>query len=402
MSIQTSFWNIPADVQSENVSLMPVPARQRLVDADKTATAFHQLVAATQGVAGLAGYDADGDFAGVRYFVALRRLWINPASPLVYSPNDIDEMAASLQAKGQQEPLIVAQFQDPRPEERGGTGGDLVVIDGARRVLSAAHLPFPMERMEVIIRPLPTFYHVMLETATAKLSARPLTEIEAGKFVRRLLAVHGALLAQGVQVPELNQQEIGRMLGRSQSTVSKWLALGQLADDVQVLLDNASITGTQALELLHLAPRDQSVVAARVAEANTQHNGPIAQREVRAHVVRRKQERGEAPDLRSFFPASHESSIVLPALRLAELAHQSPASAVGDAVHDLTVLLDATVTQWTAEHRRVDPAIVALVRALKHPAIEALVNASQQSEASGNDGNPPPGTVHAVEIVEQN
>lgn len=343
---------------------------------EANAIAFHQLVAAARRVQ-LPGFDTQGSFKAGVYTVDYRRLWRNPASPRTYPPEAVREMATSLTSEGQKTPLIVAQFRDPRPPAEGGTGGDLLIIDGTRRYMAAATMAWPLEELDVIIHPLPTLYDVMLETAVIQVSpgANPLSEREAGIMCRRLIAIHHVLRERGVPgLPDLRQEDLARIVGRDQSTVSRMLALSELPDDVQLRLDTGEITETQARELLGLSPRDATIVSERLARENAERGVPLSRSEARVRVTERKLESGHGPDPATLFTRDPDSG---DPPRPADLwcdsldVVQVPV-AIGMAAHDLSRLIAAAVAAQP-KGKKVDPAIRNLQRALEHPTIAAFV-----------------------------
>lgn len=343
---------------------------------EANAIAFHQLVTAARRVQ-LPGFDTQGSFKAGVYTVDYRRLWPNPASPRTYPRESVREMANSLASERQKTPLIVAQFRDPRPPAEGGTGGDLLIIDGVRRYMAAPLLAWPLEELDVIIHPLPTLYDVMLETAIIQVSpgANPLSEREAGILCRRLIAIHRMLRERGVPgLPDLRQEDLGRIVGRDRTTVSRMLALSELPDDVQLRLDTSEITETQARELLSLAPRDATAVSERLARENAERGAPLTQREARVRVTERKLETGRGPDPTTLFSHDPDGEYTpRPAdLWCDNLEGVQVPVAIGMAAHDLSRLIAAAIAVQP-KGKKVDPAIRNLQRALDHPTIAAFV-----------------------------
>src|SRR5262249_52905685 len=181
-------------VEAEALALLPVPVPAAAVDAREQGIQFQNLIHAARRTK-MIGFGLHGSLMGAVERVGYERLWLNPASPMVYTDEEVWAMGQSLARQQQLHPLVVAPFADPRTREQGGTGADLLIIDGGLRSLSAPRAG--MDALNVIVRPLPTFYAAVLETATAKISQRPLTDLEAGRFCRRLLTIHRLLREQG-------------------------------------------------------------------------------------------------------------------------------------------------------------------------------------------------------------
>ena len=76
------------------LALLPVPAPAAAVDPHEQAVQFQNLIAAARRMKRV-GFGAHGSIMGVTERVDYARLWLNPASPVVYRDEDIREMARS-------------------------------------------------------------------------------------------------------------------------------------------------------------------------------------------------------------------------------------------------------------------------------------------------------------------
>ncbi len=361
------------------LALLPVPAPAAAVDPHEQAVQFQNLIAAAHRMKRV-GFGAHGSIMGVTERVDYAHLWLNPASPVVYRDEDIREMARSLGTQQQLHPLIVTPWADPRQRgaQGGGTGADLLIIDGGLRFLAAPRAG--IDALNVIVRPLPSFYAVMLETVTAKVSQRPLTDLEAGRFCRRLMTVHRVLSEQegsadvGARssLPELRQEDLAALLGRSQATISRWVGLADLSPGIQADLDAGRLTPAQAREFLSLPATEQNALAAQVAAENARRGTPLPRHEVRSQVqTRTNRAQYAAPP--NLAPASGAVFEVPRDIFLPQLGEEQPPVAVAILIHDLTLWLTAIAEMQGADGVPLDPAVAQLARALAHPRIQALI-----------------------------
>jgi ParB family chromosome partitioning protein len=169
----------------------------------------------------------------------------NPRSDL----GDLKEMAESIRQVGVLQPLQV------RPN-----GDRFDLIYGHRR-LAAAKLA---ERATVPVFLAPEADEAADHTRrlVENLHREDLTPLDEARAYQQLLGL-------GVKG---GQRGLARMVGKSQSHVSKRLALLELPDEVQAYVDSGRITPTEAVELSKLSDepeRLQRVVKAGVADGST-------------------------------------------------------------------------------------------------------------------------------------
>lgn len=140
---------------------------------------------------------------------------------------DVTELAASIKAVGLLEPLVVT----PRD------GGYLVVC-GARRLAAAAKAG--LDTVPAIVREFdePTRQEAML---VENLQRENLTAFEEADAFQRLLELG------------YTQKKLGERVGRSQSHISKRLALLKLPAKVRKQVDSGGMTLAEAVELAKLA-----------------------------------------------------------------------------------------------------------------------------------------------------
>ncbi len=155
---------------------------------------------------------------------------------------DIDELAASIQANGIYQPLVVC-YQDPRAT--GGPQYKLVI--GHRRFAAAQKAG--LTRVPVLVRRFSE--QERLEAMLVEnLQRSDLTALEeAGAFK--------TLTGMG-----LSQRDIATRIGRSQAHVSRRLALLELPEKAAEALDTGSITLDDAVEISKLADHPKALKAA--------------------------------------------------------------------------------------------------------------------------------------------
>lgn len=159
----------------------------------------------------------------------------NPRSTI----GDLDELMDSIRAVGMLEPLVVA----PRPK------GRFQVIAGHRRLAAAQALR--LDEVSCVVREDLVEQAGRLAMLIENLQRRDLDELDEARGY------------QGLVDLGLTQSEIATKVGRSQSHVSKRLALVGLPKKAQAALASRTITVADALELAKLPdePRVNAVLA---------------------------------------------------------------------------------------------------------------------------------------------
>jgi ParB family transcriptional regulator, chromosome partitioning protein len=169
------------------------------------------------------GVAADQDFIRIQLSLIQR----NPFQPRAdFSPAALDELRASIQEKGVIQPITVRRIE-----------GGYQLISGERRVRAAR---------EAGLRTIPAFIlavatdEEMLELALIEnLQREQLNPIEIGISYRRLMDDCG-----------LTQEEVAQRIGKERSTVTNFLRLLKLPDEIQVAVRRGEITGGHARALL--------------------------------------------------------------------------------------------------------------------------------------------------------
>lgn len=141
---------------------------------------------------------------------------------------DVSELAMSIKDGGIQQPLVAVQ-----------RNGHFEVVFGHRR-LAAAELA-GADTVPVIVREYSEPDRV-LAMATENLQRENLTPLEEARAYKRLL-----------EICNCSQRDLAPRIGKTQSHISKRLALLELPKDVQTKVDSGGITIADAVELAKLA-----------------------------------------------------------------------------------------------------------------------------------------------------
>lgn len=331
------------------------------------------------------GWGMHGSIVQMLETPAYRRFWVNPLYPIRYTAAEIGDMASSLALEGQTTALIVQALPDPRPRAQGGTGGDLLIIDGVKRYLAAPRAGMTELRAEV--QPFTNIYDATRHAVIGKTSLHVPTELEIGELILAMRYAHRMALMQNPQITNFpTQEELGALLGNvSQPQVSRWLRLAQLPDDALTLLYEGRLSIAQAVELLS-APRErQGALAGEIADATVAPTRDDVR--VRVRVERglrllppgKSAQEGAARWLSLDDDA--QTHISRPAgLWIDEVATQPAPVAIAQLAHDLDVWLEAALADLDTPpiHAR------ALLRALRAPQIADLINLVASAAATTN------------------
>jgi ParB family transcriptional regulator, chromosome partitioning protein len=166
----------------------------------------------------------------------------NPMQPrVVFQPERLEELAASIRANGIIQPLIVRHH-----------GGQFQLVAGERR-WRAAKLAGLIE-VPVVVQEIAD--PLLLEIALIEnIQREDLNAIETARAYERLGRDLG-----------LSQEEIGRRTGRDRSSITNALRLLKLPDEVQLLLAEHRISMGHARAILGLpSPEQQIEVAEKTA-----------------------------------------------------------------------------------------------------------------------------------------
>jgi ParB family chromosome partitioning protein len=172
--------------------------------------------------------------------IELIRIERNPFQPRAdFSPAALDELRASIKEKGVIQPITV---------RRTATGYQL--ISGERRVRAAR---------EAGLRTIPAYIlavetdEEMLELALIEnLQREQLNPIEVGISYRRLMDECG-----------LTQEEVAQKIGKERSTVTNFLRLLKLPEEIQTAVRKGELSGGHARALLAFEERSKQMGAFR-------------------------------------------------------------------------------------------------------------------------------------------
>lgn len=163
----------------------------------------------------------------------------NPAQPRkVFRPESLDELADSIRQHGILQPLSVRR-----------TGNTYELIAGERRLRAAelagvTDIPCILMRMDD--------RESSLAALVENLQRQDLDFIEEAQGIRRLSRDHG-----------MSQEQIARLLGKSQSAVANKLRLLRHSETVLAALRAAELTERHARALLRLGQEEQVLSAIR-------------------------------------------------------------------------------------------------------------------------------------------
>jgi ParB family transcriptional regulator, chromosome partitioning protein len=166
----------------------------------------------------------------------------NPLQPrIVFQPDRLEELAASIRAHGVIQPLIVRQI-----------GATYQIIAGERR-LRAAHMA-GLKEVPVVV--LEVADRQMLELALIEnIQREDLNPIETAHAYDRLSREMG-----------LSQEDIARQTGKDRASIANTLRLLKLPDEVQVLVAEHRLSMGHAKAILGLtSPDDQIQLAEKTA-----------------------------------------------------------------------------------------------------------------------------------------
>jgi ParB family chromosome partitioning protein len=167
----------------------------------------------------------------------------NPFQPRrEFDPAALDELAASIEASGLLQPVVVRSAK---------SGYELIA--GERRWRAVQKLGWP--RVPAVVKEVDD--QALLTLALIEnLQRDDLSPVDEARGYQRL-----------IEEFKLAQAEVARLVGRSRSAVANSLRLLQLPADVQARLQDKSLSEGHARTLLGLAdPREMSRVAAQVVE----------------------------------------------------------------------------------------------------------------------------------------
>ena len=167
----------------------------------------------------------------------------NPDQPrTIFREGKLDELAASIQANGIVQPLLVRRMDDRYQ-----------IIAGERRWRAAQRAG--LDKVPVVVREIPD-ERVLELSLIENIQREELNPIEEAHAYRRLIDGLG-----------VTQEEVARRVGRERSSVTNYLRLLKLPDDIQQWVEEDRLSMGHARALLSLeGPDEQRALAQRVAE----------------------------------------------------------------------------------------------------------------------------------------
>ncbi|MFJ3927883.1 ParB/RepB/Spo0J family partition protein [Streptomyces sp. NPDC090022] len=183
-----------------------------------------------------------------------------PIEALAHNPfnlreelTDLDEMAQSLVARGQLQPLAVATrmaFMEAHPGQTDGLGrAPYVVIDGNRR-LAAAHLA-GLKTIQIHVNDsLAASAADILESALiANIHRVDVAPMDQARALQELVEVHGS------------QAQVAKRLGKTAAWVSQRLTLLNLTPTLQEKVETGELKVEPARRIGRLPQEDQAAAA---------------------------------------------------------------------------------------------------------------------------------------------
>ena len=304
------------------------------------------------------GWGNQGSITGMVENISIDKIWPNPMRVIEHSPDEIEDMKESLQAEGQKDPIVVAYAKAPDDLD-GYEECVLLIVDGDLRY--RGRLKQGKDTIQAIVQPFTSMTQIILDNAIRTLHRRIPTPMEMGRFIIRLRLAYDSESDRNPNVPRFpTQEELGRMLGKSQSSVSQWLQLTEQPEPIVNLLDAGTITQAQAVELMRIdddATRIQQAV--KVAEQNQQTVTPVTRDRVREEVTAQKR------------PIAFEAEpLPYSELWTPRITLDTPTPmALAYTARDLGYMLGGLLNRQKSPH----PALKKLECALRDPAIQSFL-----------------------------
>lgn len=181
-----------------------------------------------------------------------------PIAQLVISPfnarrqiGDVSDLAASIRSIGLLQPIVVR----PAPDD-----GHYEVVAGSRRMKACQSLGW--ETITAVVRSL-TDRQALLLSLSENIQQQTLDPIERAEGIKRLVDdfVQEMSRSEAVEI-------VAKQIGKSSSTVYKWLALLRTTEAVRQMVREKKVIPRVAARLASLPPERQEPVARAVAEEN--------------------------------------------------------------------------------------------------------------------------------------
>ena len=198
--------------------------------------------------------------------VSIERLKANPHQPRRHFDEvEIQNLAASLQASGILQPILVRRASDG--------SGDYEIVAGERRWRAAQRAR--LHEVPILIRDLSDAETLEL-ALVENIQREDLTPIEEAEGYRRMIDVHGQ-----------SQESIAALVGKSRSHVANTLRLLALPERVRRLVDQGTLSAGQVRPLIGM-----DAAAALADKVVAKH---LSARQVERLVKKLKKAGGAAP-----------------------------------------------------------------------------------------------------------
>jgi ParB family transcriptional regulator, chromosome partitioning protein len=207
----------------------------------------HSRQALGRGLSSLIPVDSDENGSGNEVVsVDVNAIRSNPYQPrLSFDKEEIDNLAQSISKQGLLQPILLRKKDD-----------GYEIISGERRFRAMKILG--NDKVPCIVKPKITD-HEMIEMALVEnIQRENLNDIEQAVAYQRLMLECG-----------LSHEEIAKKVGKSRSTVTNFLRLLRLPEEVQTMLRKKELTMGHARALLAIEdPEKQKAIAKKIAEEN--------------------------------------------------------------------------------------------------------------------------------------
>lgn len=161
-----------------------------------------------------------------------------------FDETGLEGLAASIRAQGVVQPIVVTP----------GAEGKFIIVAGERRWRAARKAG--LDEVPVVVHEVQGDRELLEMALVENLQRTDLNAVEEGEAYRSLQGTFG-----------LSQEEIGKRVGKSRTTITNAMRLLRLPAEVQDMLRDGRLTAGQARPLLSLASEEeQSSLARRAVE----------------------------------------------------------------------------------------------------------------------------------------
>jgi len=302
------------------------------------------------------GWGNQGSITGMVEDLPIDQIWPNPMRVITHSAEAIADMKESLQVDGQKDPIVVAYAQAPADLE-GYEECTLIIVDGDLRY--RGRLKQGKDTVRGIVQPFTSMTQIMMDSAIRTLHRHSPTPLEVGRFIIRIRLAYDMEADRNPNVPKFpTQDELGRMLGRHQSTINQWLKLAAQPAEIVNLIDAGQLSQAQSMEVIRITDEPARL---RRAMQIVQQN---ALEPVKRDAIRNDTRARQRPLALTDNPVRYDD---LWSPRI--VASTSTPLAMAYTLHDLAHMLVQVMQGNETPH----PALLKLEKALLDPAIQAFL-----------------------------